>query len=185
MILSKVKLIRSKLFHLIYRNYAAKAEPITVKPLPENLSRLYDRHKHLIFYSSIVEDSKLKLGYRRNKIIESLLKKEEKYMQNKRVDTVPLSLAAKLLSEHSDKDEQNESPIELIENVRQSEPIQFDDDRKKIAILKKLQCHKNVVETLSPPEGSSWMKDYETFDDDDSDESLSKFGTPGKKTPKQ
>lgn len=132
--------------------------------IKKNLSKasenLFETHKNNIFYSSVYENNFVKLGYKKNKILESVLKNHERIEKLSNVNVRPIPIALKYLQpETNEFFEPKVIPIEeeqQIPNLEELIPIK-------------------IKET---PDYSNWMQDYEHYQELD-DEFVSHYGTPG------
>ncbi|XP_035784238.1 nitric oxide-associated protein 1-like [Anopheles albimanus] len=171
--------------HQRYGFYAADSffSNVSSDSTSQSPDTLYDRWKDKILYSSYLESNVLKLGYRRNKILESKMKQQEKERLRTAARVSPFPIALTQLAE----DEQ--ASADLFGSYEKSTDTAAADDTLVPYQMpyehREIHVRRNTAEvavTKHDPSLStgSWMSDYEYYDEaeQEGDERLSFYGTP-------
>ncbi|KAG4075871.1 hypothetical protein HA402_003697 [Bradysia odoriphaga] len=156
------------------------------KALDPRVRQLYDRHKSAILYSSVVESSKLNLGYVKSKILTQKLKAQQEKLTVENVRVKPFSLALKYWDE-SKKDFDGKVISDANPNNTQwkSDLInEISNSKRKRQLLREMQQSQSLIgdENDPKPFTNYWMNDYDIYDDSES-EAHSQFGTPDPSVP--
>lgn len=151
------------------------------------------KFENKILYSSIIESKKIKLGYKKNKGLEGKMRTERSKLEIQK-EKIRLPLSLKFL-ENDNKNESNEIevvneimtdpitqfPFESADRVVDSDLISkhetYDDEKIKTQVTDRLANYENIKD--------NWMKDYENYEDEDTETNdiwQLKYGTPDPKS---
>uniref|UniRef100_A0A182W613 G domain-containing protein n=1 Tax=Anopheles minimus TaxID=112268 RepID=A0A182W613_9DIPT len=139
---------------------------------------IYNAWKDKIVYSSFIENSTLKMGYKQNKIMESKLKQLQNSNIRKACEIRPFSLAMKQLQTEEFNDLYGDEKINS-ENVDDSSVVQMPYKQVGLKVQKQDESMEEGNEKLFTGE---WMSDYEYYDEHDQDD-RSLYGTPDPSIP--
>lgn len=157
------------------------------------LLELIDKYEDKIIYSSVIESKKLKLGYKRNKVVENKYFIKIKQKEYAKSSIEPLSLSLKHLnitkSKEINNDERNISG-DVQESVMQF-PFEKSDKYNESTNnkYKKLEAQEDGIKNeialrkAEYEKRQNWMTDYENYDDSISEEENENnwrlnYGTP-------
>ncbi|XP_055614065.1 nitric oxide-associated protein 1 [Uranotaenia lowii] len=149
-----------------------------LKPDYRSQDEIFEQLQNHIRYSSIVEDSALKLGYRKNKIVENRLRKEERKRIAESIKSQPFSVAlahlyGENLVEAKDFEDTEMEPDPSLDYV----PYE-----KLVRQVPKARLEDSSAVVEAPTTGE-WMSDYEFYEEDEEDDRSSFYGTPDPKEP--
>ncbi|XP_062538542.1 nitric oxide-associated protein 1 [Armigeres subalbatus] len=136
---------------------------------------LFEQFKDKIRYSSFVENQILKLGYRRNKILESRLEKARRDHITHQARARPFPIA---LEQLYGERIQEPSPVDAEES---EEVVDYFPYQKLIRKIEHAPVE-DLPEDVAPSTGQ-WMSDYEYYEEDEDDDRQSLYGTPDPKEP--
>ncbi|XP_050099466.1 nitric oxide-associated protein 1 [Anopheles aquasalis] len=137
----------------------------------------YERWKDKILYSSYLESNVLKLGYRRNKILESKMRQQEKERLRTAARVSPFPVALRQLQE-GDQTGTDLQSTDCAAEENTLSPYQMPYEQRGIPV------RRSTGEVVDDPEPTlstgSWMSDYEYYDEaeQEGDERVSFYGTP-------
>lgn len=158
--ISKIQYLRS-----------TKYEHFQKVPLPQSTVQLYEKYKDSILFSSFIENNKIKLGYKRNQMLKSIVQKQENDRQHVSIHSRPLSVAAQLLENNSEKS--NFNTVELNDTKNNKYILEENELKFLSTVYKELNDESfNKVPT-------NWFTDYETYDEQTISKDGHYFGTPG------
>lgn len=166
----------------------SKQEILVRNPLDPTLQKLYDRHKSAILYSSFIEGNKLNLGYKRNKIVTSILKKQEEQRIKDNVKVKPFSLALKYWNDSKDDFVENEVAMATPESINSQMKIDMANEiaysQSKGNLIREMKVIQSTYVDQDEPKPfvNDWMNDYDIFDDSEGSVH-STFGTPDLSVP--
>lgn len=160
---------------------------LTVESLVLNKSesKVSDKYKNAfsqfqdkIYFNSHLEAQKVRLGYRRNRIIDDLVKKLEKEESRAQSKVKPLPLVLNQLCDNAvDKLEGPKYKIE--EPAKQNiTDLPFSRNLK----VEKINDNEQKNKRENPKVPLNWMQDYELYDETE-DEIESTYGTPNPDIP--
>lgn len=153
--------------------------------LNKSESKVSDKYKNAfsklqdkIIFNSHLESQKIKLGYRRNRIIDDLVKKFEKEETRANSKVKPLPLVLNQLCDNAvDKLEEPKYAIE--EPAKQNiKDLPFSRNLK----VEKLNDSELQNNRENPKVPLNWLQDYELYDETE-DEIESTYGTPNPTIP--
>ncbi|XP_049541691.1 nitric oxide-associated protein 1 [Anopheles darlingi] len=167
-----------------HQRYGSSYTASSVHSVSANMSQsadtTYDRWKDKILYSSYLESNVLKLGYRRNKILESKMRQQEKERLRTEARASPFPVALMQLGEQASAD--------LFGRVDKSADTGAPDDtgsRYQMPYEQRgIRVQRSTEEAADEHEPTlstgSWMSDYEYYDEaeQEDDERMSFYGTP-------
>lgn len=158
---------RTTILHLTKNEYLQRA------PLPERTASLYEKHKDSILFSSFIEKNKIKLGYKRNQMLQEVVQKRETGRLQIQTQSTPLSVAAQLLDDNkSSGDVEEKMTDDLTVDANK-----YTLNEKELKFLSSIanELTEDVAESKVP---LNWFTDYETYDET-SPAQDNYFGTPG------
>ncbi|XP_058128330.1 nitric oxide-associated protein 1 [Anopheles ziemanni] len=143
---------------------------------------LYDKWQDKILYSSYLDSITLKMGYRQNKIIESKMKRYEKYCSQRSKDVQPFPVVLKQIErDQFDLVDTGEvDPDEANRQLDASMVYQMPFRRVGMAVPKSTDMEEEHDKKLTT---GAWMSDYEYYDEDEQSDAASFYGTPDPKEP--
>ncbi|XP_058816626.1 nitric oxide-associated protein 1 [Topomyia yanbarensis] len=132
---------------------------------------LFEKVKDKIHYSSYVESNTLKLGYKRNKIFEKKLRAAEYRHIRDRVDVQPFPVAL----QHLYGERLEEEPCEIDDTVEVVDYLPY--QKLELKVQRTTDANTQSLVEQAPTTGE-WMSDYEYYEEDETDERKSFYGTP-------
>ncbi|XP_052900421.1 nitric oxide-associated protein 1 [Anopheles moucheti] len=139
---------------------------------------VYREWKDKIVYSSFIENSTLKLGYKQNKIMESKLKEMQNRNIRKSCEIKPFSVAMKQLQTKEFNELFDDGKISL-ENAENASVFHMPYKQIGLKVQKQDELADENNDKLFTGE---WMSDYEYYDEHDQD-ARSLYGTPDRTIP--
>ncbi|XP_053678609.1 nitric oxide-associated protein 1 [Anopheles nili] len=134
-----------------------------------------------ILYSSYIENSALKMGYKQNKIIESKIKHHEKNSIKKASQVQPFSMALKQMHNVEYSELYGDENAEVIDDIDPSRSV-YQMPYKELSLAVERTKGSEAEQDRKLTTGA-WMSDYEYYDEDEQDETTSFYGTPDPKEP--
>lgn len=174
---SVIKLIHTSAF----TSNNEKTVKFIKKIVDSDLKFLLEENKDKILYSSFVESTYLKLGYARNKILENKYLSNNQQKKIEEANVKPFPSALKYIY--------GENPDDLFRNKKAEDlaTLELEDANTNIILpfskVTESGSHKKISEDTSRTETSSWMHDYEYYDESAEEQSDSIYGTPNPKIP--
>lgn len=153
--------------------------------LNKSESKVSDKYKNAfsklqdkIIFNSHLESQKIKLGYRRNRIIDDLVKKFEKEETRVNSQVKPLPLVLNQLCDNAV--EKLEEPEYVIEKPAKQniKDLPFSRNLK----VEKINDDELPNKRENPKVPLNWLQDYELYDETE-DEIESTYGTPNPTVP--
>lgn len=136
---------------------------------------LFEQLRDKIRYSSFVEENTLKLGYRRNKVLESRMEKARRDHATHQIRARPFPIA---LEQLYGERLQEPSPVDAEES---EEVVDYFPYQKLVRKVERAP-REEIPEDVAPTTGE-WMSDYEYYDEDEDDDRKSFYGTPDPREP--
>lgn len=151
------------------------------KIVDSDLKILLEENKDKILHSSFVESTYLKLGYARNKILENKYLSNNQQKKYEEANVKPFPSALKYIyGENPDDLTRNEEAGDLETSEREDVNTNIILPFSKVT---ESNSHKKISEDTPKTETSSWMHDYEYYDESAEEQSDSMYGTPNPKIP--
>uniref|UniRef100_A0AAG5DUM1 G domain-containing protein n=1 Tax=Anopheles atroparvus TaxID=41427 RepID=A0AAG5DUM1_ANOAO len=143
---------------------------------------VFNKWHDKILYSSYLESTTLKMGYRQNKIMESKVKQYEKSCMQRSREVQPFPVALKQLqgeqfNELYGADDSTKQPEQQLDasNIHQM-PYR----RAGMAVIKTSIAEEEHDKKITT---GAWMSDYEYYDEDEESDTTSFYGTPDPNEP--
>ncbi|XP_058444789.1 nitric oxide-associated protein 1 [Malaya genurostris] len=135
---------------------------------------LFEKIKDKIYYSSYVESKTLRLGYKRNKMFERWLRAVENRRTRENVNVQPFPISLQYFTEDRLDVESNECEESIEDEVVDYLPYQ------KLEMKVERAANTNAQSTTAEqaPTTGEWMSDYEYYEEDESEDRRSFYGTP-------
>uniref|UniRef100_A0A8D8AE42 Nitric oxide-associated protein 1 n=1 Tax=Culex pipiens TaxID=7175 RepID=A0A8D8AE42_CULPI len=147
---------------------AKKFEP---PKLDRSAEDRFEEVREKVLYSSVVEAGTLRLGYQRNKIVESKMAKAKRAAFAAQAKAEPFPVALKhLYGESLEENEVEGRELDELDGVRDYLPYE--------RLVRRVERTEENV-----PTSGEWMTDYEFYEEDEGDDRSSFYGTPDPSEP--
>ncbi|XP_059611861.1 nitric oxide-associated protein 1 [Phlebotomus argentipes] len=145
------------------------------KPVNKRVSEVFQKHENDILFSSYMEDHFLKLGFKRGRALQNMIKSKERkmHLDSGKVKAFPLAL--KYVS--SPEDRENYEEVTAPGNNK----ITFSKEDEEFLTSLRTQEMRKFREEVSEKKQPNWLQDYEYFDEDENTDV--KYGTPDPSVP--
>lgn len=186
-----------KTSYCTFRNLKYKDKLAKANQEHSSLSELIEKYEEKLIYSSVIESRKLKLGFKRNKVVEHMILTNARRMEFARSSVEPLPVSLKYLNKAKSMrttEEKTNENISILPTVTQfpfENPDKYEenatnthakDEVPEVSVKDQILVRKAEYE-----KNKNWMTDYENYDDSIIEEDERKiwelnYGTPDPKS---